>query len=165
MTPHIPIRSLILFGLFVSTLTPCFAQDGATPSKAVEVSEIEMAKRLSNVVPPKLPGGAIGKCSNALVMLKVSIDENGKVSSEEFLSGYSDLRDSALTAIKQWTYKPYRQHDNATAVQTRVSIFYLGDGESFPMYSPDGKGGVKGGNMIPMPPGCGPGPIIKRTNE
>ena len=39
-------------------------------------------------------------------MLKVSIDENGKVSSEEFLSGYSDLRDSALTAIKQWTYKP-----------------------------------------------------------
>jgi hypothetical protein len=165
MTLHIPMRPLILFGLFVSTLTHCFAQGGGASLKAVEVSEIEMAKRLSNVVPPKLPGGAIGKCSNALVMLKVSIDENGKVSSEEFLSGYSNLRDSALTAIKQWTYKPYRQHDNATAVQTRVSIFYLGDGESFPMYSPDGKGGVKGGNMIPMPPGCGPGPIIKRTNE
>jgi hypothetical protein len=156
------MRSLIWSVLVASTLTYCFAQDGGTRPKAVEVPETEMAKRLSNVVPPKLPEGAIGKCSNALVMLKVTIDEGGKVSSEEFLSGFSELRDSAMTAIEQWTYKPYKQHGHPTAVQTRVSVFYLGDGESFPMYSPNGKGGVKSGNMIPLPPGCGSGPIIKR---
>jgi hypothetical protein len=163
MTVHAYLRSMLGPVLFVATLAHCSAQDGGTSAKSVEVSEIDMAKRLDHVVAPKLPEGAIGKCSNAMVMLKVSIDENGKVSDEEFVSGYVELKDSTMTAIKQWTYKPYEQHGNAIVVHTRVSIFYLGDGESFPVYSPDGKGSVKGGNMIPLPPGCGSGPVIKRS--
>jgi hypothetical protein len=123
--------------LFASALDHCSAQDSGASAKAVEVSEIVMAKRLDHVVAPKLPVGAIGKCSNAMVMLKVTIDENGKVSDDEFVSGYDELKDSAMTAIRQWTYKPYEQRGNAIAVQTRASIFYLGDGESFPVYSPD----------------------------
>jgi len=105
------------------------------------------------------------KCSNALAMLNIIIDETGKVSDEKVTSGYQELRDSAVTAIKQWTYKPYERHGNPIAVNTQVSIFFLGDGESFPMYSPDGKGGFKGGNAIPLPPGCGVGPAIKRDPD
>jgi TonB family protein len=122
-----------------------------------------MAARVSKVVAPTLPKQAIGKCSNALVMLKVTVDESGNVSNVDFLSGFEELKDSAVTAMKQWTYKPYEQHGHPIAIQTRVSIFYLGDGQTFPMYTPDGKGGVKGGNAIPLPPGCGSGPLIKRT--
>jgi TonB family protein len=165
MKLHIPLRYLICSVLVVSIFPQCLAQDATSSRKAVQVPETEMAKRLSKVVPPKLPEGALLKCSNALVMLKVTIDETGKVSDEEVMSGYDELRESAITAIKQWTYKPFEQHGNAIPVRTQVSIFYLGDGESFPMYSPDGKGGIKGGNMIPLPPGCGPGPAIKRQPE
>lgn len=31
-----------------------------------------------------------------------------------------------------------------------------------PMYVPDGNGGVKGGSIIPLPPGCGPEPQLAR---
>jgi TonB family protein len=165
MKLHISIRSLICSVLVVSVLPRCLAQDATTSRKAVQVPETEMAKRLLNVVAPKLPEGALLKCSNALLMLKITIDETGKVSDAEVRSGYAELRESAITAIKQWTYKAFEQHGNAIAVRTQVSIFYLGDGEFFPMYSPDGKGGFKGGNMIPLPPGCGAGPTIKRQPE
>lgn len=63
----------------------------------------------------------------------------------------------------QWTYKPFEQNGRAVAVRSRVSLFDLGDGESFPMYSPDGKGGVKGDNLLPLPAGCGTGPTIVRS--
>jgi hypothetical protein len=162
MTVHACLRSMFRLVLFVFALAHCSAQDGGTSAKAVEVPETVMAKRLDHVVPPKLPEGAIQKCSNAMVILKVAVDEKGKVSGAEFVSGFDELKDSAMAAIKEWTYKPYEHHGHAIAVHTSVSIFYLGDGESFPVYMPDGKGGVKGGNMIPLPPGCGSGPVIKR---
>ncbi|HEX4311765.1 MAG TPA: energy transducer TonB [Acidobacteriaceae bacterium] len=100
-----------------------------------------------------------------MVVLKVQIDETGKVKDATFESGFDELRAPSLTAVKQWTYKPYEQNRHAVSVETRISIFYLGDGESFPMYSPNGKGGVKGGKFLPLPPGCGPGPTIKRHLE
>jgi hypothetical protein len=161
MTLHLPVRSIVWIALSSLLWLPCFAQDGGTPAKAVEVPERLMAKRLSYVVAPELPKGAIGKCSNALVTLKITVNENGTVVDEDFASGFSELKESAMTAIKRWTYQPYEQGGKQIVVHTQVSIFYLGDGESFPVYSPDGKGGVKGGNMIPLPPGCGSGPTIK----
>lgn len=138
------------------------AQDVGSPQTVQEVPERIMAARLVNVVAPNLPEHALMKCSNAMVIVRVIIGQDGKVSSAEFKSGFSELHDSALAAIKQWTYKPYGKHRHFIPVQTDVSIFYLGDGETFPMYSPNGKGGVKGGNVIPLPPGCGSGPVITR---
>jgi hypothetical protein len=157
---HLPVRSIVWMALWSLLWLPCFAQDGGTPAKAVEVPEMVMAKRLSRVVAPELPKGAIGKCSNALVILKITVNEYGTVADEEFVSGFSELKESAMAAIKRWRYKPYEQGGKIIIVRTQVSIFYLGDGESFPVYSPDGKGGVKGGNVIPLPPGCGSGPTI-----
>jgi TonB family protein len=150
--------------LLLAATSPCFGQDSRPNAKAVVLPETVMAARLSHFVAPKPPEGAVGKrCSNALVMLKVTVDENGKVNDVEVLSGYNELRDSTITAVKQWTYKPYKEHGGAIIVQTHVSVFYLGDGEAFPMYSPDGRGGVKGGTTIPLPAGCNSGPRIKRV--
>jgi TonB family protein len=163
MTVHTYCRSIFRIVFFVSALANCSAQDGGISAKTMEVPETVMAKRLEHIVAPKLPAGAIQKCSNAMVILKVTVDEKGKVSDAEFVSGFDELKDSAMVAIKEWTYKPYEHHGHAIAVHTSVSIFYLGDGESFPVYMPDGKGGVKGGNMTPLAPGCGSGPVIKRT--
>jgi hypothetical protein len=142
------------------------AQDTTAPSKPTAAPEKVMAARLQNVVPLTVSKPPLAnKCSNAMVMLKLDIDETGKVRDATFDSGFDELREPSLAAVKQWTYKPYEQNGKAIPVETRVAIFYLGDGESFPMYSPDGKGGVKGGNLLPLPPGCGPGPTIRRPPE
>jgi hypothetical protein len=148
----------------IAMIPVCLAQDATAPSSPLVVPEKVMAARLSNFVVPVVSKPPLtNRCSNALAMLTVDVDQGGRVSNVTFLSGFEELRDSAMTAVKQWVYRPYKQHGHAIAVETRVSIFYLGDGESFPMYSPDGRGGVKGGNALPLPPGCGAGPQIKRV--
>ena len=95
-------------------------------------------------------------------MLNVTVDKHGTVIGAEAVSGFDQLKQPAVAAVQQWTYKPYLQNGTEIPVHSPVSIFFLGDGESFPMYSTDGKGGVKGGNMLPLPPGCGQGPRIVR---
>jgi hypothetical protein len=157
-----PFRSVIGLVLFVSSSARGIPQDS---SKPLDVPEKVMAARLLNDVAPKLPEGSLKRCSNALVMLKVTIDDSGKIIEQEVTSGYEALKSPSLEALKQWTYKPYERDGHTVSVRTQISVFYLGDGESFPMYSPDGRGGVKGGNMIPLPPGCGPGPTIVRPPE
>jgi hypothetical protein len=97
-----------------------------------------------------------------MAVVHVLIDTDGRVTSADFASGFPELKDPALDAVRKWIYKPYLVNGEPVMVDTRASIFYLGDGEAMPMYTPDGKGNVNGGSMIPLPPGCNPGPRIER---
>ena len=154
--------SVVIFGLFLCTAT---ASAGAQDTMPIAVLEKTMAARLQTYETPALakPTSAV-RCSNALAVVHVVVDEAGKVSSADYVSGYEELKDPALAAVRRWTYKPYTVGGKPVVVETQASVFYLGDGESMPMYTPDGKGGTKGGNMLPLPPGCGSGPQIKRQN-
>ena len=151
--------------LLLPSYALCAAQSESKVTVPPEIPEKMMAARLLSSPAAKLPEGFLKRCSNALVMLKITVDESGKIMDEEVTSGYDELKDPSLKAVRQWTYKPYEQNGRAIPVSSRVSLFYLGDGESFPMYSPDGKGGVKGGNMLPLPPGCNTGPTIVREPQ
>jgi hypothetical protein len=132
-------------------------------SNPVVVPEKTMAAHLVNYATPNLSKPpSTNRCSNALAVVKVFVDEHGKVTGVEYLSGYEELKEPALAAVKEWLYKPYLVGSHPVAVETQASIFYLGDGESLPMYLPDGKGKVKGGNILPLPAGCSSGPQIKR---
>jgi hypothetical protein len=135
------------------------------PRAAIEVPETVMASHLDHSVPPTLPTGAVSRCSNSMAVVKVVIDTNGKVIDQIYTSGFEELKEPSLNAVRQWTYKPFELEGKTVPVQTQVSMFYLGDGTSFPVYSPDGKGGVKGGKTLPMPPGCGPAINIKRSSK
>jgi len=133
--------------------------------KPVSVPEKTLAARLLTYETPALAKPPLAnRCSNALAIVHVVVDTGGKVDSAEYVSGFPELKEPALAVVRQWTYKPYVVKGKPVAVETQASIFYLGNGESRPMYAPDGKGGAKGGSMIPLPPGCGPGPQIKRKN-
>jgi Gram-negative bacterial TonB protein C-terminal len=137
----------------------------AQDTKPIVVAEKTMAARLQTYETPAISKPtSTNRCSNALAIVHVVIDVDGKVSSADYVSGYSELKDPALAAVRRWSYKPYSVDGKPVIVETQASVFYLGDGESMPMYMPDGKGGTKGGNIIPLPPGCGPGPQIKRQN-
>ena len=141
-----------------------FAQvSSAQETTPVTVPEKAMASRLLSYPTPKLiQPTSSNRCSNAMAIVHAFINEDGTVRSVEYASGYSELKEAALAAVRQWIYKPYQLNGRPVSVDTKVSIFYLGDGSSLPMYTPDGKGGVKGGNMIMLPAGCGSGPQIKR---
>jgi hypothetical protein len=165
MLPPVPARLLIGLVLLLPSDALCAPQSESAGAAPREIPEKVMAAHLLSSPAAKLPEGFLKRCSNALVMLKITVDESGKIIDEEVTSGYDELKDPSLTAVRQWTYKPYEQNGRAIPVSSRVSLFYLGDGESFPMYSPDGKGGVKGGNMLPLPPGCGTGPTIVREPQ
>jgi hypothetical protein len=157
MTSKLSIVTLSL--LLCSGAMSSLAQD-AMP---LVVPEKTMAARLQTYETPPLstPRSTI-RCSNALAVVHVVIDVEGKVSSADYVSGFPELKDPALAAVRRWSYTPYSVDGKPVVVETRASVFYLGDGESMPMYVPDGKGSTKGGNMIPLPPGCGPGPQIRR---
>ncbi len=153
--------SIVILGLLSSGAV--FA--GAQKTKSIVVPEKKMAASLLTYETPALAKPPLpNRCSNALVVLRVLVGADGKVTSAEYLSGSSELKDQALAVVPEWSYKPYLVDGKPVAVETQASIFYLGDGESTPMYAPDGKGGTKGGNVIPLPPGCPPGPQIKKHN-
>jgi hypothetical protein len=157
MTSKFSIITLCLF--LCSGAVFAVAQD----TKPIVVPEKTMAATLQTYETPALSKPtSTNRCSNALIIVHVVVNADGKVSSADYVSGYSELRDPALTAVRRWSYKPYSVDGKPVVVETQASIFYLGDGESMPMYVPDGQGGTKGGNIIPLPPGCGPGPQIKR---
>jgi hypothetical protein len=134
-------------------------------TKPYVVPEKTMAARLQTYETPALSKPTLAnRCSNALAVVQVVIDTDGKVRSADFVSGYSELKDPALAAIARWSYEPYTVEGKPVVVETHASVFFLGDGESMPMFVPDGKGGVKGGQQIPLPVNCGPGPQFKRQN-
>lgn len=152
---------LTVFLFLGGDVRPEFAQD----TKLVSVPEKVMAARLQNYETPLLSKPPLAnRCSNALAVIHVVVDVDGKVKGVDYVSGFPDLEGPALAAVRRWSYEPYSVDDRPVVVDTKASIFYLGDGESMPMYVPDRKGGTKGGNMIPLPSGCGNGPQIKRQN-
>lgn len=120
----------------------------------LKVPSQEMAARLLTSAAPESP--KMAKCSNRMVTLDVVIDENGDVSNLRVLSGFEGFKQSALAAVKHWTYKPYLEDGVPTSVETTVQVFYPGTGKPGPLFVPDGKGGVKGGDFLPLPPECGP---------
>ncbi len=120
----------------------------------VKVPERVMAARLVSAVTPEAL--AMPKCSNRMVTLDVIIDEDGNVGRLKVLGGFEGFKQSALAAVKHWTYKPYLEGGIPTSVETTVQVFYPSNGKPGPFLVPDGKGGTKGGDFLPLPPECGP---------
>jgi TonB family protein len=153
---------LSAFFVSMALISFCFGQDTDAHASPTIVPEKIMAARLLHFEVPALDKRPLSSlCSNVRAVLKVIVDKDGKVSSVHFLSGSRSLEKPAVSAVKQWSYKPYELDGQPVAVETRVSIFYLADGDAFPAYVPDGKGGTNGVNAMRLLPGCGPEPVIK----
>lgn len=139
--------------LFLMVTCVSRGQDISKPQR-LKVPPLEMAARLLTTVTPAPPDKPMAKCSDATVYVDVIIDQNGKVISAKADSGWKGYRQSAVTAVKQFTYKPYLKNGDPITVETEVMIMYTSSGSAGPLFVPDGKGGVKGGKFIPLPPSC-----------
>jgi TonB family protein len=100
-----------------------------------------------------------------MVTLDVNIGEDGKVTILKVLGGFEEFRESAIKAVKQWTYKPYLENGTSVSVETTIMVFYPSVGTPGSLFVPDGKGGVKGGQFLPMPSECGQPIQIKQTPQ
>lgn len=83
-----------------------------------------MAARIVSQVQPKYPEQAKKKRIQGTVVLNVEIGKDGTVDDVKVASGPKELRQSALVAVRQWTYKPYLLDGSPVEVDTTISVVY-----------------------------------------
>jgi protein TonB len=61
------------------------------------------------------------------VVLAATISEDGRIEHLRVISGHALLRDAAITAVKDWRYRPYLLNGKAVEVETTITVrFTLG---------------------------------------
>jgi TonB family protein len=105
------------------------AQDDATAAAPVGskdrpavVSSGVAAGLLLHKVDPAYPEKAREEKISGAVVLLVTIDDQGKIAKLSVVAGPERLRDAALDAVNQWTYKPYLLNGKPVFVKTQITI-------------------------------------------
>ncbi len=88
---------------------------------AVVLSSKGAENRLVHSEQPTYPAGAASHPKGPMV-LKAVVDENGKVAGARVIQGDSALASSAISAVKQWRYRPYIHDGKAEPFQTVVVV-------------------------------------------
>lgn len=90
-----------------------------------------MAGQVENRVEPVYPAKARTEHIQGSVVLAVKIGKDGVVRDLQAISGPLPLRDAAIDAVKQWTYKVYRLNGHPVEVLTTVRVnFHLNPGST-----------------------------------
>jgi TonB family protein len=58
------------------------------------------------------------------VVLHAIIGKDGAVKTLDVISGPKEFQESALTAVKQWTYRPFLVNGDPTEVDTTITVNY-----------------------------------------
>ncbi len=89
---------------------------------AIILSSHGALRRLVNSVPPIYPVEAHLGEAEGTVVLKVVVDEDGKVGGLRLIEGNAALANAAMQAVKQWRYRPYVRDGKALPFQTVVIV-------------------------------------------
>ena len=100
------------------------ANAAAGKEGAVQVPAHVMAARIVKQVQPKYPVEAKKEKIQGTVVLNVEIGKDGTVENLTAASGPKVLRQSALDAVRQWTYEPFLVEGNPVEVETTISVVY-----------------------------------------
>ena len=92
----------------------------------VQVASGVMAGQILHKEDPVYPADAKQAGVSGYVAMHVKIDPKGKVVDVKVLSAPPVLRDSAVDAVKKWTYKPYLRNGQAVFVLTAVTVAFTG---------------------------------------
>jgi protein TonB len=96
-----------------------------TPQQApqkLKVSQGVSQGLLIKSVDPVYPALARQMRIQGAVELMANIAADGSITSVKLLSGDSILAQAAITAVKQWKYKPYYLGDQPVAIQTQITM-------------------------------------------
>ena len=85
-----------------------------------------LCKKVNPVYPPLARQARI----QGTVVLQVRINKTGDVETIDLISGHPMLAPAAVTAVKQWKYRPYLIGGHAANVQTTVTVIFKLPAES-----------------------------------
>jgi TonB family protein len=91
-------------------------------SKKAHLSPGETTGQLYHRVPPVYPEAARRSGIEGVVTLAVTIDECGNVVDPKPISGPQELVSAAITAVKQWKFRPYMYSGQPTAVDAELHV-------------------------------------------
>jgi TonB family protein len=114
----------LALGMHVNA-APASADSNATKTpRQLSVPAAVMSRNLTNKAVPIYPPAAKKARIQGTVVLGAVIGKDGNIKSLRVLSGPSELQQSALDAVRQWTYKPYLLNGDPIEVETTVNIVY-----------------------------------------
>lgn len=89
-------------------------------------------------VVPVYPVEARAKKLEGKVILSVVIGTNGSVKKLKVLSGDPLFVDSAIEAVRQWRYKPYKFEGKPVELETQITVQFKLDKKNSQPASPTG---------------------------
>ena len=84
----------------------------------------EMQDHILTKIPPKYPPAAKKARIQGKVILDAIIGETGQVENLKVVSGPAELQQSAIDAVRQWTYRPVVVNGAPVEVKTTVTVTY-----------------------------------------
>jgi protein TonB len=90
----------------------------------VPISAAVSTGYLIKKVPPEYPQIAKQERISGIVNLQAVIGKDGHITKLEFLDGPLELRQAALTAVKQWVYSPYLMFGEPVEVTTTIHVIF-----------------------------------------
>jgi protein TonB len=81
-----------------------------------------MEGNLMHRVQPEYPTLARQARIQGIVVLRALITRDGKIANVQVVSGHPLLVQSAIDAVRQWTYRPYQLNNEPVEVETQVTV-------------------------------------------
>jgi len=89
----------------------------------IRVNEDVQKAKVVHLVSPVYPP-ITGKRLDGTVVLHVIVGQNGAVNSARYISGPTNLKESAVKAVLQWRYEPTLVNGAPIEVDTSVSVVF-----------------------------------------
>ncbi len=114
----------IALGVPVDAFAKADQQHPSKPDIPVAVKASVMQSQIVHKIPPVYPPDAKKARIQGKVQLDAVIGKSGEVEQLKVLSGPKELQQSALDAVRQWTYKPFLVNGEPVEVKTTINVIY-----------------------------------------
>ena len=105
-----------------SSLVPRLAMPA--PPKRIRISQGVTKGSLIQKIEPKYPPLALAARIQGQVLLKAIIGKDGEIKELELVSGHAFLAPAAITAVRQWRYRPFLLNGEPIEVETTVTVTF-----------------------------------------
>ena len=98
------------------------AKPTLAPAKRIVVSQGISQGMLLQRVSPSYPAVARQARITGDVLMQAVIGKDGSIQHLKVLHGQPLLAQSAITAVKQWRYRPYLLNGNPVEIETQITV-------------------------------------------
>ena len=114
----------LALSVHVNALAANEDQSSSKSSGPVPISAGVMQGLILHKTQPVYPADAKKAGIQGRVELQAVINKSGAIEQLKVISGPSELLQSSLDAVRQWTYKPYILKGEPVDVQTTINVIY-----------------------------------------